>query len=207
MNVAVPSLCLTTGLPRIFKTDHADSLTGHSKYRLVDVALATSAAPTYFPVVRIPSPTSGAAERFVDGGVCANNPALVALVEARHYLKCDADAVSILSVATPRVSLAESHTSRSRSRGYVRWAPVLADMCISPAMSLVHHAMGALVNQGHYARVELPSQPGLTLDNASTDATNALLAIGAHAASQVETRSRLKAFFAEAEHGFSTASV
>lgn len=51
-------------------------------YYLRDVALATSAAPTYFEPVRIKS-INGAPHELIDGGVFANNPALCAYAEAR----------------------------------------------------------------------------------------------------------------------------
>jgi patatin-like phospholipase/acyl hydrolase len=55
---------------------------GSSQWRSVDVALATAAAPTYFPAHEVPAPWGGDG-RWVcwDGGVVANNPGLAALGE------------------------------------------------------------------------------------------------------------------------------
>lgn len=52
-------------------------------WRCVDVALATAAAPTFFPAHEAPSPDPRAPGRWVfwDGGVVANNPALAAAGE------------------------------------------------------------------------------------------------------------------------------
>jgi patatin-like phospholipase/acyl hydrolase len=48
--VIVPSVNLTKGKPQVFKTDHhPDFRIDHSR-SAIDVALATSAAPTYFPI-------------------------------------------------------------------------------------------------------------------------------------------------------------
>jgi len=62
--VVIPAISLTNGQVRAFKTPHHTYL--HSDYKLLikDVALATSAAPTYFPIHTING------ERFVDGGAC-----------------------------------------------------------------------------------------------------------------------------------------
>ncbi|MCX5815906.1 MAG: patatin-like phospholipase family protein [Proteobacteria bacterium] len=52
-----------------------------------DVARAASAAPTYFPPVRLPVPKNINDEGYItliDGGVFANNPALYALLSAPH---------------------------------------------------------------------------------------------------------------------------
>jgi patatin-like phospholipase/acyl hydrolase len=55
---------------------------GSSRWRCVDAALATAAAPTYFPAHEAPDPRGGDG-RWVcwDGGVVANNPGLAALGE------------------------------------------------------------------------------------------------------------------------------
>lgn len=71
-------------------------LTGQhaSNLALRDALLATSAAPTYFPVHRI------AGRSLVDGGLVANAPDLVAVTETIRHLGCDLDQVRVLSVGT-----------------------------------------------------------------------------------------------------------
>jgi predicted acylesterase/phospholipase RssA len=49
-----------------------------------EAARATSAAPSFFKPVFIQDPADGTGEYFVDGGVAHNNPAEVALSEARN---------------------------------------------------------------------------------------------------------------------------
>ena len=66
----------------VFKTSH---LGGHrdGSFRLVDVCLATSAAPIFRSMARIRSSmTKDGHHVFVDGGVWANNPVLVGMVDA-----------------------------------------------------------------------------------------------------------------------------
>ncbi|KAJ9187903.1 hypothetical protein P3X46_003315 [Hevea brasiliensis] len=53
---------------------------GLQDFRLTDVVLASSAAPTYFPPHKIKF--KGQEEGFFYGGICANNPTLAALCEA-----------------------------------------------------------------------------------------------------------------------------
>ncbi len=50
--------------------------------RRIDIALATSAAPAYLPIVTIDTYDR---KQFIDGGVYANNPTLVGVVEALRY--------------------------------------------------------------------------------------------------------------------------
>jgi predicted acylesterase/phospholipase RssA len=60
----------------------------------VDVAMATSAAPAYFPAVRIGE------SLFADGGIFAVAPDQVALHEAEHFLKVPPERVRMLSLGT-----------------------------------------------------------------------------------------------------------
>jgi hypothetical protein len=73
----IPSIDLTNGQTKVFKTRHLPHL--HIDYRIpvVDVLMATTAAPTFFPHAQV---QDGSA--FVDGGLWANNPTMVGIVES-----------------------------------------------------------------------------------------------------------------------------
>lgn len=77
----------------VFKTAHHQRFEVDHKARAVDVALATAAAPTYLPAHELPS---GA--RLLDGGVWANNPVGMAVVEAVGVLGWDRSQVKVLSL-------------------------------------------------------------------------------------------------------------
>lgn len=79
--VMVPAVNLTKGKPQVFKTAHHPTFVRDWRLKVVDVALATSAAPTYFPIHRI------GGEMFADGGLYANSPDQLALHEAEHFLE------------------------------------------------------------------------------------------------------------------------
>src|SRR5277367_2880466 len=66
----VPTVCLTKGGPQIFKTDHHADFSRDHRLKAVDVALATSAAPSYFPIAEIDDGL------YADGGLYANSPDL-----------------------------------------------------------------------------------------------------------------------------------
>lgn len=81
--LCIPAFSLTDGRPFIFKYDHREGgLYRDCKTKYVDIALATSAAPAYLPIVTIGNYDS---KQFIDGGVYANNPTLVGVVEALRY--------------------------------------------------------------------------------------------------------------------------
>jgi predicted acylesterase/phospholipase RssA len=78
---------------RVFTTHDADM-------SLVDAALASAAAPTYFgPVVPDDSQRG-----YVDGGLWANDPLLVAVAHAVGRLEIPAKAIEALSIGTGRVA-------------------------------------------------------------------------------------------------------
>jgi uncharacterized protein len=69
----------------VFKTAHlSTSKKRDDNYGLVDICMATSAAPLFRALAAIETPgdSSGAYHVFADGGLWANNPILVALVDA-----------------------------------------------------------------------------------------------------------------------------
>lgn len=77
----------------VFKTRHHERLQVDWRESAVDVALATAAAPTYFAAHQMPS---GAP--LIDGGVWANNPSGLAVVEARGVLGWTNDDLYVLSL-------------------------------------------------------------------------------------------------------------
>lgn len=78
----IPTVNLSTGRPLFIKTCHNTSFTRDDQFTLTDVAMATSAAPTYF----LPHYIDWQSAYFADGGLLANNPSFVAYHEALNYL-------------------------------------------------------------------------------------------------------------------------
>lgn len=77
----------------VFKTAHHERFGVDWKERAVDVALSTAAAPTYLPSHRIPNGAS-----LVDGGIWANNPVGMAVVEAIGVLGWAPKDIYVLSL-------------------------------------------------------------------------------------------------------------
>lgn len=194
--VVVPALCLTNGKPRLFKTNHhPDKLTAHAGYFLRDVALATAAAPTYFPPVTLTNPGNSVKETFVDGGLFANNPALIAYTEARSYLEVEAKQIRILSVSPPRNTRVENVGSDWCSRGIWQWALPLAELFVQGSVDLPHFTVKCLFDAcgspDNYLRVEMPPRPKLGLDVVNESATQTLRQLGIDAATDNVRRQRL----------------
>lgn len=83
ISLAIPAVRMNTQKAWVFKITPASGVRDNN-YSLVDVCLATSAAPIYRSLAAIDSPNSasGGKEVFADGGLWANNPVLVGLIDA-----------------------------------------------------------------------------------------------------------------------------
>jgi len=93
--LVIPSYNLDDNDVYLFKTPHNERLKRDFKVPMWKVAMATSAAPTYFPAFREVDSI-----RLIDGGVWANNPTMVGIVEAVSMLGVPLDAIKVFSVGT-----------------------------------------------------------------------------------------------------------
>jgi patatin-like phospholipase/acyl hydrolase len=79
-DVCVVCTSLQNAKPRLYKSDYLVRNAGRLDERLADIAVASSAAPVYFKAHSLRHSTN-----LVDGGLCANNPSIVGLVEALQF--------------------------------------------------------------------------------------------------------------------------
>lgn len=120
--LAIPAQNLETGHVNVFKTAHHPRLTMDYKKLMVEVAMATSAAPTYFPTHRTSNGTS-----VIDGGLWANNPAGIAAVEAVGVLKWVQEEVRCLSLSCT-VAPPTTNAAHGRHQGKLYWALKLLEV-------------------------------------------------------------------------------
>jgi uncharacterized protein len=92
--VLIPTINYSTGKPAIFKTAHHPSFKRDHEYRAVDVGLATSAAPAYFPRHTFNN------NQYVDGGLYANAPGMLGVHEALTFFSKELSDVWLMSVGT-----------------------------------------------------------------------------------------------------------
>jgi patatin-like phospholipase/acyl hydrolase len=181
--VGIPAVNLTEGHPQVFKSRHKKEWTRDWKFKAVDVALATSAAPTFFELAEV----GGCL--YADGGLFANAPDLLALHEAEHYFGVPCEAVRMLSVGTTTNSYSVAF-SAGRQFGVRQWMRDvrLFNVTISAQQQFVEqlmvHKLGA-----RYLRVDHPPSneqtADLGLDRATEAARKTLLALAAKATSDI----------------------
>lgn len=160
--LCIPSYDLRTDKVYLFRTPHSARLTRDWRERMVDVALATAAAPTYLPAHHLRG------LRLVDGGLWANNPAVVAIAEAVSEFCIDLPDIRVLSLGTTRdLSLRSKRVDRG---GIAVWAPIATTVILRGQSLAVANATYHLIPKGQSLRID-PDVPDklLRLDGVNAD--------------------------------------
>jgi patatin-like phospholipase/acyl hydrolase len=86
--LAIPAVEMNRHHSWVFKTPHHPNTNGRdNRYRLADVCLATTAAPIFRSLAPLDDPNGGPSYFvFADGGLWANNPVIVGLVDGQQLL-------------------------------------------------------------------------------------------------------------------------
>lgn len=201
-HVLIPTVNITTGEPCIFKSDHVPQLTRDKKRLLTEVALATSAAPTYFPIVELQM--QNRREQFVDGGLVANNPALYGIQEYLRYYKNDSryDDYSLLSISSLNEAVKFPDLIKNKRRSFIKWSDKLISLMIDSQSAAVHHHIEHLRSHFGGSYVRIPSmdltadeKKKIALDMASHKSLSILIEKGIQASEQWINKEDVKAFF------------
>lgn len=173
--VAIPAVNVTEGRPQVFKTKHMKDWHRDWKIKVVDVALATSAAPTFFELAEV----SGSL--YSDGGLFANAPDLIAFHEAEYFFQVPTEAIRILSVGTTTQSYSISFKD-GKQFGISDWMKEarLYSVMISSQQQFVDQLMRHRLGDCYLRIDKEPSQEqssDLGLDIATPDAIKTLKAL------------------------------
>ena len=160
-HVLVPSWDAAAARPVLFDSKRAKH-GGDQDVDMIDAALATSAAPTYFP----------AHGEMLDGGVVANNPLLLAYTVVRRLHP--SRRLVMLSLGTGRGAV--PHRPR-RAQGRLGWAPRLPGLLIDApneqlmdTVRLIERLEGARTSPtGRRALTVLRLQPDIATADARLD--------------------------------------
>lgn len=172
--VTIPAVNGTSGSPKVYKTPHHQNFQIDKHLSIADVALSTSAAPTFF------SPYLMNDSYVVDGGLIANGPALIAYHEATHFLKVPKENVHILGVGTMGSKRVLNSDRKLNGWGYLTgWGTgrKLIEMTLSANEEMQNKMVEHLLdNRFTLIDEELtPDQSkSITLDNASDRAAQML---------------------------------
>ncbi|MBA7473271.1 hypothetical protein ES707_08606 [subsurface metagenome] len=168
---AVTAYDIVERRPRVLKSWNAAKDARRDCY-LWEAALATSAAPTYFPAVRIGERT------LIDGGVFANNPSVIALAEAR--LMWPGDDVLLVSLGTGIGAQLGRLPDEVNDWGTLHWVLPLIDVMFDGSSDSINYVAKALLGGDRYYRFQITIHPDLVgMDNVSPSHLEQLRAIGA----------------------------
>lgn len=120
----IPAVNAQTAFPRVFKAHRNEPQVAHLTRDLdismIEVATATAAAPWYLPIAKVSE--GNAPFTYIDGGLWANNPSVVAVTEAlTYYVGPDREfnAVHLLSVALPSSAGYSNDATYRRGRQFI----------------------------------------------------------------------------------------
>lgn len=167
--LVIPSWDVQRGEVHIFKTPHHERLRRDGQLSMAEVAMATTAAPTFFPAAAVDG------QRLIDGGVWANNPSVVAIGEAVSMLGVPLRAIRVLNIGT--IDQRRVHPARLDRGGWATWAKAAAPLLLTASSRGVQGTAMHLVGKENFARFDA-SVPGdiFTLDRADPDALAGLAA-------------------------------
>ncbi len=172
--VIVPAVRLTDSGPVLFRS--TNGALAASPESLHDAALASSAAPTYFP----PHPIGD--QHYVDGGLIANSPDALALIEATAVLGWPLRTLHLLSVGTTAIETGLPYQAHPARWGIARWGwkLMLLEQMMAAQAKLSHQSARTSLGS-RFVRIDAIRGEAhdriLGLDRASPTATHTLLAM------------------------------
>ena len=176
--LAIPTVNLSDHRARVFKTPHLrNSRHRDDDYTLVDICLASTAAPIYRSLARVPVPGSDQDEVLLDGGLWANAPVLVGLIDGLE-LATTQDRIEVYSLGTSAPPKGEPAERDDVDRGVVRWRFGGGVISVSlDAQQFASHEMANMLSRHlrrecaviRFPHTEIPSSAAAHFDLDATD--------------------------------------
>ena len=166
ISLSIPAVLMSEHRPWVFKKTPSSGVRDDN-YPLVDVCMATSAAPIYRSLAAIDDPNTpnGPQQVFADGGLWANNPIMVGLVDALTIASPDRP-IEIFSLGTCPRPDGDHLDSVSAHRSMLDWSlgADVAPLSISAQEFAFDHMArllsNAISNCGRpIRRVRFPNKP------------------------------------------------
>lgn len=189
ISLSVPTVAMKTHRSWVFKKT-PKSGPRDDLYPLVDVCMASSAAPIYRSLAAIDDPMAkhGLKQVFADGGLWANNPILVGMIDALA-VALPGQSVEVFSLGTCSRPEGEHITERQAHRSMLQWklgadvAPLSITAQEFAFDNMARFLAGILTDAGRPVRTlrfpkkDVPAEmmPFLALDDARKPAIDRLI--------------------------------
>ncbi len=193
--LVVPAVDITRCQTKVFKTPHASGSRGDENVRAALVAMATSAAPAYFPSIRIDDAI------YADGGLFAVAPDQVAMHEAEQFMKVDPSRIRMLSIGTGTSNYRPSSDISERD-GAVDW--LTEGRLILTLISVQQQHVQAMMEdrlRERYVRLDSdwPADAELGIDVATPKAARLLMDMAQETTARAKSIRGLRQFLAVRE--------
>ncbi len=159
----IPIYSLMDGSTQVLKTPHTSDLILDKHIPMYMAAMATAAAPTFFnsysnSFKKIDSSTIENFTNKVDGGVYANNPSMIALVEAQTRLEKELSDIDLLSLGTGQKVFYNAKKKKEWQVSYWIWKKRIIELFMQSQSQIVHNSISVLNNFNtdfNYKRIDL----------------------------------------------------
>jgi len=187
--LTIPTYDAIAGRIFVMKTAHHERFKYDIDASAVDVALATSAAPTYFSAAPFPIHKDAS---YVDGGVWANTPVMVGVTEAVGFLDVALEEIDVLSIGTTTKPFNIASHAES---GAAQWNKGLIELMFEAQME-ADLAQAKLLLKGRLHRINVAAKEGeFSLDDARPEKIKQLITLGRGEAVKKENLDIVKARF------------
>lgn len=178
--LVIPTYDAVAGRIFLMKTAHDERFKYDINAQAVDVALATSAAPTYFSAASFSAHDNTS---YVDGGVWANSPVMVGLTEAVAFLGASLADIDVLSIGTTTKPF---NIARHADDGIAQWNSGLVNLMFEGQMEAAQAQAGLLLN-GRLHRINvMVKEDEFSLDDARLKKIEHLISLGRGEANKKE---------------------
>ena len=144
----IPATEASHGDPAVYKTPHHPGYFLDGDKPMAEVAAATSAAPTYLePVVQD-------GYTLLDGGIWANNPTMMALVEALTCFAVQREQIAILSLGCGQDGF-RINSRQAAGAGQYQWREIIHVAMHYQSLTAVNQA-GLLIGRDRVTRLDRP---------------------------------------------------
>ena len=166
----LPATDIGNGCVHVFKSAYDPGFTRDQHVKVRDAILASCSAPTYFDPKRVEGKD---VYLLADGGLWANNPALVAAVDAKRRLGQPFENLRILSIGTGDAHqfypMSPSWWQRCLGWGFAtRWGRGrFIEMLLNLQSQKDNNILGLILNKEQIVRINFSSDRALPLDDPS----------------------------------------
>lgn len=145
----IPTYNLLNGATQVLKTPHANDLKIDKHIPMYMAAMATSAAPTFFNAYSntYKKENTKNVEYFsnkVDGGVFANNPSMLAIIEAQTRFGKELSEIELLSLGTGQKLFSNANNKNKWSVGFWIWKKRIIELFMQSQSQIVHNSVAIL---------------------------------------------------------------